>query len=56
MFGPEVEIGSRDCSHAPLCFTGEVPLVVTDGGGDDLVTILVNRPGGGGCQLRVGQM
>ena len=28
--GPEVEICSKDCSYAPLCFTGEgVPLVGT---------------------------
>ena len=57
MVGPRMEKSSRDSSHASLCFTGGgVPLVVTGCGGDDLVTTLVDGPGGGGCQLSVGQM
>ena len=52
MVGSQVEIGGRDCSHSPFCLTGKgVPLIVAGCGGNDFISMFVNRPGGCGRNL-----
>ena len=52
MVSPEVEVGGRDGPDTPLCLGGEcLPLVVGRGGHNDLVSVLIDGPCGGGRDL-----
>ena len=54
MVGPEVEVGCRNGSHAPLSLRREgLALVVARCRDNDLVSVLVDRTRGGGGDLRL---